>query len=105
MRKGDDFQRSGEYQEASEIFNKVMEEVDTNYSYALTRKTECLARLGKGEKNHELSLDRLNKAPETTSEPMLDPDTIGLLQAFLILAAIFVFIIGLVVIFGGGLKN
>lgn len=49
--------------------------------------------------------DSPRKIQETTQGPMIDPDTMGLLQVFLVLAAIFVFIVGLVAIFSGGLKN
>lgn len=54
VRNGDDLILGGKYQEAIDIFNKVIGERDVNYSYALRRKGTSLLKLGRYEEAIEI---------------------------------------------------
>ena len=126
--KGSIRENSGEYHEANEIYEKILK-IEPNHTYAREHRMtpeEVLEKTRKyikivipetpenrviitpfteDSEDQELSSESQRKTPKTVSEPMLDPDIVGLLQVLLVLAVIFIFIVGLATVFSGGLKG
>lgn len=90
--------------EAEEKLRAVCQDMINRWEEFTPEEHERQNKILESTKNQNISALQ-DTVSVTTPAPMIDSDTMGLLQAVLILAVIFIFIVGLATIFGGGLKQ
>lgn len=101
MHKGTSFVKLGKYQEAIKLFNKELESNPKN-TYALENKNEAV-QLYRKQSRETSDVPEIVMA--LTHDDTENSDAFDLLKVFVVLAVIFIFIVGLVTVFSGGLKG